>query len=174
VLLLQLGYHLLLGPSIQQLKLFLLIPVRSAHLPPVGRLLVTGCHDRVLVRLALALLGWDGSSGCLRLCLPSSVEAVGIAVPLLDGSLSCSLRPARVLLAFEPIAVPNSLRSDLLELAGRREEELRLVRSKLLMVAAGTTQVRREGTAIVQGDEALRGWIFGIFCMLQAFLLFIV
>lgn len=155
MLLLQLGYHLLLGPSIQQLKLFLLIPVRSAHLPPVARLLVSR-HDRVLVRLALALLGRDGSSGCLRLCLPSSVEAIGVAIPLLDGSLSCSLRPARVLLAFDSVALPNSLRSDLLELAGRCEEELRLVRSKLLMVAAGTAQVRRESTTIMQGDEALR------------------
>lgn len=174
MLLLQLGYHLLLGPSIQQLKLFLLIPMRPTYLPPVGRLLVARRHDRVLVRLALALLRRDGSSGCLRLCLPSSVEAIGIAAPLLDGSLSGSLCSARVLLAFEPIAVPNGLRSNLLELAGRCEEELRLVRSKLLMVAAGTAQVRRESTAIMQGDEALRGWILCILCILQAFLLFIV
>lgn len=99
--------------------------------------------------MALALLGKDGSSGCLWVGLPHSVEAVGVAAPLLDGSLSGSLRSARVLLPVEPVAVPSSLRGDLLEPASRGEEKLRLVRSKLLMVAARAAQVCRESASVV-------------------------
>lgn len=62
LLLLQQDHLLLLGPGVglHHLDLPFLVVVRSAHLAPVGLLLVILRNYRALVRLTLALLGWHG------------------------------------------------------------------------------------------------------------------
>lgn len=150
VLLLHLSSHLLLGSSVQQLDLLLLISVWPACLSPIRRLLMARCHNCALVRLALALLRRSGCSCSRRVALAYSLKAVGVTVSLLDGGLPRSLRPARVLLPFEPVALPDDLRADLLELAGSIYHQLRLVRYKLLMMTAGAAQIRGESATIMQ------------------------